>query len=244
MHRVRLSGDASGGALRAALLALFCLVAPARAEDIAVDLELVLAIDTSASIDEAEFALQQEGLATALTDPSVMDAIQSGPRQRIAVALTFWAEAGVPADRGAWFLVSDDAEARAFASHVRGFPRRVNGGTGIGAGIAQSIRHLDRNGFSAARQVVDVSGDGKETPPREIAVLIGNARAMAIARGVTINGLAILNEDPDVGDWYRREVVAGPDNFVLSVDDFDDFTEAMRRKLVREITDMPKIGMR
>jgi len=183
-----------------AVLAILLLLWPcpaSRAQE-AVDLELVLAIDASSSVDEREWRLQMEGYAAAFRDARVRAAIRSGPAKAIAVSVLFWADATVPKSETGWFLLAAPGDAESFATLMSGLPRGTEGGTGIGAGIAAAIRKLDRNDFSAPRQVVDVSGDGRETPAREVVVLMPQARAMAQARGVTVNGLAILNEDPDL----------------------------------------------
>ena len=172
------------------LLALLVAILPARAEQ-AVDLELVLAIDASSSVDETEWALQMQGYAAAFRDARVQAALASGPQKRIAVALLVWADATVPRWSSDWSVLAAPADAERFAALMQDLPRMAEGGTGIGAGLAAAIRLLDRNGFSAPRQVVDVSGDGRETPAREVVVLIPMAQAMARARGVTVNGLAI-----------------------------------------------------
>jgi len=229
---------------RAALLSLLlALPLPAQAQETAVDLELVLAVDASSSVDAGEFRLQIEGIATALRHPEVVAAIGRGPTGRIAVAIVIWADATLPKDETGWFLIGSAEEAEAAAGEVYRLRRDVFGGTGIGSGVVAAIRKFERNGISAPRRTVDVSGDGKETPPRENVLLMPAARAMAISRGVTVNGLAILNEDPEVGAWYRRNVIAGRAAFVMEVADFDDFAAAMVKKLVREIEDRPKIGM-
>lgn len=210
--------------------------------EIVVDLELVLAVDASASVDESEFALQMNGIAAAFRSPEVHAAINAGPTGRIAVALAVWAEAERPADLSPFHLVADGRTAIAFASIAETWPRRVNGGTGIGSGLAHAMRHFDRNGFSGRRRVVDVSGDGRETPPRDYVVLIDAARGMAIARGITINGLAIENEDRGLAQWYRDNVATGPRSFVISVARYEDFAEAMQRKLIREIEERPPLA--
>jgi len=238
-----------GGARRLAVgfagLLLACGVAfagTARAEERAVDLELVLAVDASGSVDFFEYQLQLAGIAAAFRDPEVGAAIAGGENGAIAVALLAWAEATMPKDATDWYLVSGPAEAEAFARVVEGFGRRVYGGTGIGEGIAASIRLMDRNGFAGKRQVVDVSGDGRETPPRDYVVLIDQAQAMARARGVTINGLAILSDDPDLFSWYDDHVRTGRGSFVVTARDHRDFARAMLRKLIREIRDAPPVA--
>lgn len=208
-----------------------------------VDLELVLAIDASSSVDPGEFRLQMDGIASAFRQPRVLAAIRGGKTGRIAVAIVIWADATAPKAETGWSVIEGEADALAFADLAESLPRGVVGGTGIGDGIAVAMRKFDRNGIESPRQVVDVSGDGRETPPRENVVTMPAARSMALSRGVTINGLAILNEDETLASWYRNHVIAGPQSFVLAIDDFDDFADAMTRKLIREIDDRPKLGM-
>ena len=107
-------------------------------------------------------------------------------------------------------------------------PRIPEGGTGIGSGIAMAIRKLDRNGLEAPRQVVDVSGDGRETPARENVVMMPMANAMARARGVTVNGLAILNEDSGLAGWYRDNVIAGREASCMTAADYSRFRRGDR----------------
>lgn len=226
------------------LIALVLLLVPVRvaAQEILVDLELVLAVDASSSIDAGEFRLQLDGIALAFRDRRVLSAILSGRTGQIAVAMVVWADASLPIDESDWFIIASAADAERFSNFVYGTRRRNMGGTGIGAGIAWAIRKFDRNGIAADRQVVDVSGDGKETPPREIVVTMPTARSMALSRGVTINGLAILNDDATLASWYANNVIAGPGSFVISVAGFESFAEAMTRKLIREIEHRPRIG--
>jgi len=223
--------------------ALLALASPVRAETL-VDLELVLAIDASASIDEAEYEVERRGIAAAFRDPAVLAAIRAGPTGRIAVAITLWGEASIPKDASPWFLIADEAGAEAFAAMIERFPRRVTGGTGLGAGLAEAMRMFDRNGYAAPRLTVDVSGDGRETPPRETVVLMPQARAMALVRGITLNGLALTADEPDLADWYRNNVIAGPRAFVMEIARIEDFAEAIRRKLIREIEEGPAVGAR
>ena len=229
-----LAAGGPAGIAAALVIFLFALTGSAAAEEL-VDLELVLAIDGSSSIDESEFALEMEGYAAAFRDPAVRTAIVSGPTKRIAVTVLVWADASVPKMETEWFVLASVSDIYRFASFMETLNRGAVGGTGIGAGVAVAIRRLDRNGIIAPRQVVDVSGDGRETPPRELVVEMPRARAMAAARGVTINGLAIENEDPGLADWYRNNVISGRDAFVVGAADFEDFVDAIRRKLIREI---------
>lgn len=214
---------------------------PVRAQT--VDLELVLAVDASGSVDDREYALQLGGIAQGFRDPEVRRAIRQGSEGRIAVNLLTWAEHQVPKDSTGWHVIAGDSDAERFAQLVEGLPRSQNGGTGLGEGIAAAIRAFAGSSYSSLRQVIDVSGDGKETPAREFVVLLPQARAMANANNVMINGLAILNEDPGLLVYYRDNVRLGPGSFVISASDYTDFAEAMRRKLLREIENRPKLSL-
>ena len=208
-----------------------------------VDLELVLAVDASASISADEFRLQMDGIASAFNDHAIKRASQAGPNGRIAVSLVLWADATVPPQSLPWQLIEHDSDAAKFARQVANMPRRVVGGTGIGAGIAKAIRLIDSNPWTSPRRVVDVSGDGKETPAREeLAPRLIHATAMARARGVTVNGLAILSDVSDLHHWYRDNVLVGPSSFVMTARNFEDFKTAIRLKLLREI--MPRTSGR
>jgi hypothetical protein len=217
------------------------LAFPALADEV-VDLELVLAIDASSSVDDTEWELQRQGYAAAFRDPDIQAAVISGPKKRVAIAVVVWADASVPRWDSDWFVVADPAGSETLASFMAALPRIPMGGTGIGPGLAAAIRKLDRNGMTAPRQVVDVSGDGRETPPRETVVLIPMANAMAKARGVAVNGLAIINEDPGLAVWYRDNVIAGPGSFVITARNYDDFSDAIRRKLLREIVHQERMS--
>lgn len=229
-------------------LVAFCCLASLpgdlRAEGRPVDLTLVLAVDASGSVDDREFALQLAGIAAGFRDPKVRDAIKSGPEGCIAVMLLVWADHQAPKDRTDWFAICLEEDAEAFARVVETFPRKQNGATGIGEGIASAVRAIDTSGYQARRKVVDVSGDGRETAAREFVVLLPQARAMAFALGVTINGLAITNEDPGLLSYFVDKVRTGDGSFALAATDYEAFAEAMRRKLLREIQYRPSISQR
>jgi hypothetical protein len=217
------------------LAAVLLLISPAGAEGNSVDLKLVLAVDASGSVDQQEFALQMGGIAAAFRDSAVREAIRSGPKKRIAVNVTVWAQHEVPKDSTGWSVLATDADIERFAAMVGELPRRVNGGTGMGSGLAAALRELETSGLEAVREIVDISGDGAESPARDYVVMMPQARQMATARGVVVNGLAILGET-NVEEWYRRNVLVGAGSFLIVARDYADFAEAMRRKLLREIT--------
>ena len=208
-----------------------------------VDVELVLAIDASGSVDDAEYALQLEGVAAAFRDPEVQAAIAKGPLGRSAVALLIWSENNRPKDLSAWYLVSDAASVEAFANVAESWPRRIaNGGTGIGKAMQAGARALTENAFGGSRLVVDISGDGRETPPSDWSLGPSEGRAYAQARGVVINALAILTDDPELDAYFRKEVIVGQDAFVLSADSYESFAQAMRIKLLREFQTEPRLS--
>lgn len=223
---------------------LFCLVmlimaTQTRAQT--VDLELLLAVDASGSVSAEEFELQIGGIAAAIRDPEVLEAIRTGPQQRIAVALMIWSDARSRKAVSDWEIISDEASAAHFADTVLAqISRRKSflgkSGTGIGAAIGQGLKELRNNGIDGTRLAIDVSGDGHETP-----LMFGEAMALPEARKratrseVVINGLAILSDDPNLGVYYRARVATGAGSFVINADGFDDFARAMRLKLLREI---------
>lgn len=225
-------------ALRAFLL-LFLLSAglagPLRAQA-PVDLALVLAVDASSSVNAYEFDLQINGIADAFRDPEVQGAISGVGDRGMAVALVQWGSQNEQVVAVDWTLVYDPATAAAFAAAVQAAPRYVDGGsTAIGNALRFSTRLLASAPYQGMRQVIDVSGDGRTN--QGIATQTG--RDEAVAAGVTVNGLAILNEEPGLDLYYRDTVVGGPGAFVLSAVSYEDFGRAMRLKLVREMAGPP-----
>ena len=222
-----------------ALLLLFPLKAVA--DERAVDLELLLAVDASGSVSAEEFELQIVGIAAAFRDPEVHEAVRSGPLQRIAVAMMIWSDARSRKAVSEWRIIDGPETAHQFADIVLAqLARRKSflgkSGTGIGAAIGEGLKELRRNGIDGTRLAIDVSGDGHETP-----LMFGEAMALPEARRraaraeVVINGLAILSDDPNLDVYYRARVALGPGSFVIQAADFEDFGRAMRLKLLREI---------
>lgn len=210
-----------------------------RADD--VDLALVLAVDVSRSIDDEEFALQKQGYAQAFTNPAVLQAVQSTARGRIAVTLIEWAGADFQRTVVPWTVVSDAESGALFAEALLREPRSFWGWTSISGAIDSSMRAFAANPHAAARRVIDISGDGVNNSGR----IVTEARDEAVAAGVTINGLVIMNDrptpgfyhmpQPPVDEFYRSNVIGGPGAFVLAIDDFSSFAYAIVNKLVREI---------
>ena len=197
-----------------------------------VDLVLVLALDVSDSVDTREFDLQRSGLANAFRHPTVIEAIRRGPSRRIAVTAVQWSGYQDQFVSVPWQIVEDAASAAAFAKHLADMPRRYpNGYTHIAGAIEFSTKLVATAPYLAERRVVDISGDGENNvniPPRA-------ARDAAVRAGVTVNGLAVVNEARRLVEYYRHNVIGGPGAFVMSARDYDDYAEAMLRKLLREI---------
>lgn len=219
-----------------------CFASPANAEE--VDLELVLAMDASGSISNAEYILQLEGTAAAFRDPAIQAAITSGPVGKIAVSVMLWSDAAFPKIKSGWFVLDSARSADTFARLVETFQlsddRTVDiggGGTGIGAGVREAVKMLSANTHQGLRQVIDVSGDGIETEfSFSRGIMVRDAKLMAQANGITVNGLPILSENfPALDKYYRDEVIIGPGAFVEKATSFEDFGRAIRRKLLREI---------
>jgi hypothetical protein len=197
-----------------------------------VDLQLLLAVDVSPSVDADEYVLQIHGIASALRHPDVIDAISRAAPNGVAVALMQWAGPREQLLSVPWSVVRDQATAKALATEIETVVRPVtNGGTAIGDALARGVKLLAEGGFQATRQVIDISGDGRTN--------IGDSpapvRTSAVSRGITVNGLVILNEEQQLNAYYLKRVVGGPGAFVLRIQNFGDFAEGMRLKLIREI---------
>jgi len=203
-----------------------------------VDVELILAVDVSRSIDPQEQELQFRGYAAAFRDPRIIEGIRGGPVGAIAVMLFTWSDANTQEILVPWTLIRDEASARAFADALEAAPKRIWLYTSISGAIDFGIDQFGQ-GFEGTRRVMDISGDGVNNSGRQVR----EARDEAVARGVTINGLAILDANP--GPWsqrlppldtyYRDEVIGGMGSFLVVAEGFDAFEQAVKRKLVREI---------
>lgn len=227
--------------MRALLLLVLIVLLPSSAAAEPVDLELVLAVDASGSVSDEEFALQLGGIAAAFRDPVVQEAAVSGAEGRIAVSLLIWADARTRKAESAWMLIDGFEAAEAFAALTEAQLARRGAflgttGTGIGAALHHALGMIRRNEFDGTRRIVDISGDGRETPLAfGEAIALPEARREAQRLNVTVNGLAILTDDPSLDLYYESRVIAGPDSFVVEAADFHDFRRAIRLKLLREI---------
>jgi hypothetical protein len=226
--------------LRLALLAVsltgFLVPRAALALQEPVDLELVLAVDASSSVSAEEFDLQIKGLAEAFRSPEVLAAVQAGGDLGIAVSLMQWSDNRKQVLAVDWSAVRDETSTLALADQIEATPRYlVGGGTAIGGAIHFAVRQFDNNGFEGRRRVIDVSGDGRTNQGSQPS----DERDVAVALGITINGLAILNEDPTVDNYYYRNVIGGTGAFVLTANDYESYALAILSKLIREIGSVP-----
>jgi hypothetical protein len=225
------------------LLVLACaalaLASPTSAGE-AVDLALVIATDTSRSIDEQEARLQREGVAAALRHPDIIAAIQSGYRRKIGIAYIDWSSSVFTTVVVNWRTVSDLASADVYARLLTEAPITLGQRTSISEGLELATKLLHDGSMDAPRRVIDISGDGPNNHGRGVE----EVRAEVLARGITINGLPILNDRdqfgpgfflPDLDDYFRGCVIGGPGAFVIVARDFVDFAQAVRRKLIFEI---------
>ena len=204
---------------------------PAAAQ-IAADLQLVLAVDASGSVDQYRFELQKRGYVAAFRHPRVLQAIRSGANQAIAVTMVQWTGPMMQVQVTGWALVGDDETAGAFAAAIERAPRQLfGGGTSISGAIDHAMTLFPKSPFRAPRRVIDVSGDGSNNRGRPVTL----ARDEAIAAGVGINGLPILTLEPDLDRYYYDSVIGGPGAFVVAAKDYETFGEAILKKLITEI---------
>ena len=205
-----------------------------------VDLELVLAVDVSSSIDEVEARRQREGHVAALADPEVISAIQGGGYGRIAVMYLEWADGDFQRVVAPWTVIGTEADARIFAASLATAPFISGRRTAIGAAIETSITLIETNDYEGIRQVIDLSGDG----PQNSGSSLSQARTRAETALITINGLPIQSERQspfrpsvsiDVADYFEKQVIAGPGAFISPTNEHVDFVDALKRKLIIEI---------
>ena len=223
-----------------ALVFFFCTGGSRAAE---VDLEVILAADVSRSIDDGEFDLQRKGYAAAVSDPRVLEAVHGRKGAAIGVSFIEWSGDDDQLVVVDWSEIRDEEDAGSVAAAILAAPRSFMGRTSISAAIDFAMAHFTKSKWQAPRRIIDISGDGTNNSGRPIT----EARDDAIAHGVTINGLAIINDKPNLGysahtqppgglpNYYRQNVIGGSNAFLLVVENFNSFADAMAQKLVKEI---------
>jgi hypothetical protein len=214
-----------------ALLLATGLGAPARAQT-AVDMELLLAVDASGSVDATRFELQRRGYVAAFRSPQVLQAVAGGGRQSIAVSMFQWTGPQQQADIVPWTMIKDEASAKSVAALIETTPRKLfSGGTSISGAIDTAMKWFPRSPFRGERRVIDVSGDGSNNRGRSVT----KARDEAVAADIVINGLPILAWEPDLDYYYKQNVIGGPGAFMIVAKDFDTFADAILKKMIIEI---------
>ena len=233
------------------VLTLSTLLAPqitiARAAEQA-DLLLVLAMDVSRSMDPAKFLLQRQGYAAAISNPQVLNAIRSGPHQKIALCFIDWSapfEQKLVID---WTIIDGPAAASRFADLVAQAPRSFYSSTAIGGAINFAAAQIARAPFEAERRAIDVSGDGTNNAGPDVQFF----RDQAVTGGIVVNGLVILtdiesapnprhtNPPGGIEKYYRDNVIGGAGSFVMVAEDYNSFGRAMVKKLIAEIATRPE----
>jgi hypothetical protein len=197
-----------------------------------VAIELVLALDSSASMNREEFALQIKGIAIAFKDPAVLKAVEDLAPLGVAVTVMQWGGPGESRIVVPFTQISTPTEAKAFGFLVSLGSRHFSATTtSIATAIEDGVALLVGNGFDGQRLVLDISGDGQDNSGLDLAVM----RKRAKASGVTVNGLAIESEQSLLRQYYQQHVITGADSFVVRAADFDDYARAIREKLLREL---------
>ncbi len=197
----------------------------------AVALELVLALDASTSISDQEFDLQRDGLSAAFRDPEVCQAIEDASPDGIAVALVQWSNRDDQALAVPWTYLSSEDDCHLFSARIAAMRRSLVGGTVMSGALDFARAQIQENRFAGRRKVIDIVADG----PDRHGVEPARARDRAVAAGITVNGLAIMTGQYRLDDYLRNNIAGGPDSFVMTANGFDDFSAAIRLKLMREI---------
>jgi len=204
-----------------------------------VDVELVIAVDISYSMDLDELAVQREGYAQAIVSKEFLQAIKTGPNSKLAVTYFEWSASSDQKIIIPWRVIDGPETADAVANEIMKTPVRRGSRTSISGAINFAMPLFDENPYHGLRRVIDISGDG----PNNNGAPVADARAAALEKGITINGLPIMVKEPspltmdiDNLDWYYEDcVIGGPGSFVVSIKDRDKFKEAIRTKLILEV---------
>jgi len=242
----RTAGQAAATLCALALWGGAILPAQARGGSIAVDAEIVFAVDISYSMDRVEQELQRDGYVQALTSPDFLNALKSNALGKIAVAYMQWASYSDQDVVVEWTVIDGPESAAAVARKLKNAPYRRAQRTSISGAIDAAARMFEGNGFDSSRLVIDVSGDGPNNNGR----IVTQARDEAVAQGITINGLPLVGirewmspaDIKELDIYYEDCVIGGPEAFSVTIRDSKSFVEATRTKLVREIATGPSIG--
>jgi len=226
-----------------AALALTFLCAPQSFADEQVDIELVLAVDVSLSMSPDEMEIQRRGYATALTDPRVLEAITDGAHGRIALTYFEWAGSTSQHVIVPWTVIAVREDAERVAQRISAEPPRQSRRTSISGALHFAADLFAESGFQSFKRVIDISGDGPNNEGRPVDA----ARDAVVQQKIAINGLPVMAagtellpyEVADLDTYYSECVIGGPGSFVMPVNGWEQFPEAIRRKLLIELANTP-----
>lgn len=214
---------------------LFCLSGPARPQSNALpttDIVLALMVDASGSVNQYRYELQRRGYADAFRNRQVLNAIRGGSTGSIAVIMVQWTGPQMQALAVPWTLIKDEASANKFADAIEAAPRQLfGGGTSISGAIDHAMLLLPNAPYRGLKRVIDISGDGSNNRGRNV----HEARDEAVRAGVIINGLPIVALEYDLDKYYMDNVIGGPGAFIVPADSYENFAQAVTRKLILEI---------
>ena len=178
--------------------------------DVRVDLELILAVDPSASVDNREFELQVRGMSQAFRDAAAIEAIQGGHFRRIAVTVIEWASDDLQVVNIPWMFIDGPETAYRAAKALEAMGRNIKtGAPSISGALLFAANLFPKNGFRGMRQVIDLSSDGRNNQGSEVQLV----RDILVERGITINGLTIMNEHPTLNLYFEQQIIAGSGTF-------------------------------
>jgi hypothetical protein len=238
--RVISSRPRSTSKRRAACFVAVLLLAMAAREDAyaqtTVDLQLVLAVDVSGSVNAQRFELQKMGYVAAFQNRRVLNTILAGRNQAIAVTMMQWSGPFLQSQVVPWTALKDETTVKGFAGAIESAPRMMyGGGTSISGAIDNAVTLFPQAPFKSERRVIDVSGDGSNNRGRSVT----QARDEAVDAGIVINGLPILAFEPQLDQYFKDYVIGGPGAFMIAAKSFEAFAEAILMKLIIEIADLP-----
>ncbi len=224
---------------RRAVLALMpvpvVFAAPVRAETtVLADLQLVLAVDASGSVNQERFELQRRGYANAFRNPKVLRAMLGGQSRGAVITMMQWTGPEMQVDVVPWMLIDSESAAAALADSIDASQRRLHGGgTSISGAIDYAVTMFPRSPYKSDRRIIDISGDGSNNRGRPVT----EARDQAVEAGLRINGLPILSLEPNLDEYYKTSVIGGPGAFMIPAATYDAFADAIVQKLILEISD-------
>src|SRR5258705_7049598 len=213
----------------------------AKDDSASVDIELVIAVDVSYSMDLDELAVQREGYAQAIVSKEFLQALKTGPNSKVALTYFEWSASSDQKIIIPWRVIDGPETADAIANEIMKTPVRRGTRTSISGAINFAMPLFEENPYRGLRRVIDISGDG----PNNNGAPVTDVRAAALEKGITINGLPIMVKEPsystmDIDNldlYYEDCVIGGPGSFVVAIKDRENFKEAIRTKLILEVAD-------